>query len=55
MDILFPFIGEIIGVQREEDLNKLSNRMEEMEICKEELWWYLETRKFGHVFILDLD
>lgn len=48
MDILFPLIGEIIGgSQREENLNKLSNRMEEMEICKEELWWYLETRKFG--------
>ena len=48
MDILFPLIGEIIGgSQREEDLNILSNRMEEMEICKEELWWYLETRKFG--------
>ncbi|MAO72094.1 MAG: asparagine--tRNA ligase [Flavobacteriales bacterium] len=48
MDILFPLIGEIVGgSQREEDLNKLSNRMEEMEICKEELWWYLETRKFG--------
>ena len=48
MDILFPQIGEIIGgSQREEDLNKLSNRMEEMEVCKEELWWYLETRKFG--------
>ena len=48
MDILFPLIGEIVGgSQREEDLNKLSKRMEEMEICKEELWWYLETRKFG--------
>ena len=48
MDILFPLIGEIVGgSQREDDLNKLSNRMEEMEICKEELWWYLETRKFG--------
>ena len=48
MDILFPLIGEIVGgSQREEDLNILSNRMEEMEICKEELWWYLETRKFG--------
>ena len=48
MDILFPLIGEIIGgSQREEDLEKLSKRMEEMEIEKAELWWYLETRKFG--------
>ena len=48
MDILFPQIGEIVGgSQREEDLEKLEKRMEEMEVDKEELWWYLETRKFG--------
>ena len=48
MDILFPLIGEIIGgSQREDDLDKLEKRMEEMEIDREELWWYLETRKFG--------
>ena len=48
MDILFPTIGEIIGgSQREERLDKLEARMKEMDICKEELWWYLETRKFG--------
>jgi len=48
MDILFPQIGEIIGgSQREEDFEKLEKRMEEMEVDKEELWWYLETRKFG--------
>ena len=48
MDILFPLIGEIIGgSQREEDLEKLTKRMEEMEIEKAELWWYLDTRKFG--------
>jgi len=48
MDILFPNIGEIIGgSQREERLEKLKLRMEEMNICKKELWWYLETRKFG--------
>jgi len=48
MDILFPTIGEIIGgSQREERLEKLESRMEEMDICKNELWWYLETRKFG--------
>jgi len=48
MDILFPTIGEIIGgSQREERLEKLKYRMEEMDVCKKELWWYLETRKFG--------
>ena len=48
MDILFPLIGEIVGgSQREENLEKLERRMEEMDIDKEELWWYLETRKFG--------
>ena len=48
MDILFPQIGEIIGgSQREENLDKLVARMEEMEVDKDELWWYLETRKFG--------
>ena len=48
MDILFPLIGEIVGgSQREENLEKLSERMEEMGVEKEELWWYLETRKFG--------
>ena len=48
MDILFPTIGEIIGgSQREERLDKLESRMEEMNISKEELWWYLETRKYG--------
>ena len=48
MDILFPTIGEIVGgSQREERLDKLEARMKEMDICKNELWWYLETRKFG--------
>ena len=48
MDILFPMIGEMIGgSQREEDYEKLVSRMEEMDIDKKELWWYLETRKFG--------
>ena len=48
MDILFPLIGEIIGgSQREDDLGKLEKRMEEMEIDREELWWYTETRRFG--------
>ena len=48
MDILFPTIGEIVGgSQREENLERLTKRMVEMKIEKEELWWYLETRKFG--------
>jgi len=50
MDVLFPQIGEIIGgSQREEELDKLQNRMKEMDIPEDELWWYLETRKFGTV------
>ena len=48
MDILFPLIGEMVGgSQREEDYVKLNKRMEEMNVDKNELWWYLETRKFG--------
>jgi len=50
MDVLFPLIGEIIGgSQREEELDKLQNRMRKMNIPEDELWWYLETRKFGTV------
>lgn len=48
MDILFPGIGEIVGgSQREERLDKLKQRMEEMNIPQEELFWYLDLRKFG--------
>jgi asparaginyl-tRNA synthetase len=48
MDILFPWIGEIIGgSQREEDYDKLKRRIEEMNMSEHELWWYLETRKYG--------
>ena len=48
MDILFPGIGEIVGgSQREERLDKLQAKMEEFNIPEEELWWYLDTRKFG--------
>ncbi|WP_226388896.1 asparagine--tRNA ligase [Penaeicola halotolerans] len=48
MDILFPGIGEIVGgSQREERLDKLTARMKEMHVEEENLWWYLETRKFG--------
>jgi asparaginyl-tRNA synthetase len=50
MDILAPGIGEIVGgSQREERLEKLQQRMSEMHIPADELWWYLDTRKFGTV------
>ena len=50
MDVLFPQIGEIIGgSQREEDYDKLVKRMEEMDIPTDEMWWYLDTRRFGSV------
>ena len=48
MDILFPGIGEIIGgSQREERLEYLERRMNEMHIPTDELYWYLDTRRFG--------
>ena len=48
MDVLFPGIGEIVGgSQREERIEILKSRMEEMDVDQEELWWYLETRQFG--------
>jgi asparaginyl-tRNA synthetase len=48
MDVLFPKIGEIIGgSQREENLDALTKRINELGIPHEELWWYLDTRKFG--------
>ena len=48
MDILFPGIGEIVGgSQREERLDKLTRRMEEMHIPTEEMYWYLDTRRYG--------
>jgi len=50
MDILAPGIGEIVGgSQREERLDRLEARMKEMKIPAEELWWYLDTRRFGTV------
>ncbi|MBX9782767.1 MAG: asparagine--tRNA ligase [Chitinophagaceae bacterium] len=50
MDILAPGIGEIVGgSQREERLDKLEQRMKEMHVPAEELWWYLDTRRFGTV------
>jgi len=48
MDVLFPKIGEIIGgSQREENYEKLIGRIREMGIPEKDVWWYLETRKFG--------
>jgi asparaginyl-tRNA synthetase len=48
MDVLFPKIGEIIGgSQREEVYSKLVNRINELGIPEKDVWWYLETRKFG--------
>lgn len=48
MDVLFPKIGEIIGgSQREENYDKLKARIEELNIPMKDLWWYLDTRRFG--------
>lgn len=50
MDILAPGIGEIVGgSQREERMDKLVERMEQMHVPVDELWWYLDTRRFGTV------
>ena len=50
LDVLFPRIGEIIGgSQREEVYDKLKSRINEMGIPEKDMWWYLETRKFGTV------
>ena len=48
MDVLAPGIGEIVGgSEREADLEKLKTRMEEMNVPQDELWWYLDLRKYG--------
>ena len=48
MDVLFPGIGEIVGgSQREERLEVLQRKMSELNIPEEELWWYLDLRRFG--------
>ncbi|MDP4278260.1 MAG: asparagine--tRNA ligase, partial [Bacteroidota bacterium] len=48
MDVLFPKIGEIIGgSQREESYEKLKQRADEMGVPTKDIWWYLDTRKFG--------
>lgn len=48
MDVLFPKIGEIIGgSEREENYDKLLARIQELNIPMKDMWWYLDTRKFG--------
>ncbi len=48
MDVLFPQIGEIIGgSEREESYEKLMARIEELDIPMKDMWWYLDTRRFG--------
>ena len=48
MDVLFPKIGEIIGgSQREENLDKLRRRIEEVGVPEKDIWWYLDTRRWG--------
>jgi asparaginyl-tRNA synthetase len=50
MDILVPGIGELVGgSQREERMDRLEARMTEMHIPVQEMWWYLDTRRFGSV------
>ncbi len=50
MDVLFPKIGEIIGgSEREADYNKLMTRINELDIPMKDMWWYLDTRRFGTV------
>ena len=50
MDVLFPGVGEIVGgSQREERLDILQAKCKDFDISEEEIWWYLETRKFGTV------
>ena len=50
MDLLVPGIGELIGgSQREERLEFLEKRMDEMGVPKDNMWWYLELRKYGGV------
>ena len=48
MDVLFPQIGEIIGgSEREENYDKLIGRIKELNIPMKDMWWYLDTRKWG--------
>ncbi len=48
MDVLFPGIGEIVGgSQREERLEVLKEKMKALHIPEDDMWWYLDTRRFG--------
>lgn len=50
MDLLVPGIGELIGgSQREHDYDKLKNRIKELNMHEDSLWWYLDLRKYGSV------
>ena len=50
MDVLVPSVGEIIGgSQREDKLELLTKRMDELTLPKEDYWWYLDLRKYGSV------
>ena len=50
LDVLFPRIGEIIGgSQREENFDQLLKRIKELDVPEGDLWWYLDTRRFGTV------
>ena len=47
-DLLVPGIGEIIGgSQREDDFDKLKNRLKELNLREEDYWWYLDLRRYG--------
>ena len=49
-DLLVPGIGELIGgSQREEDIEKLTTRMKELNLKEEDYWWYLDLRRYGSV------
>jgi asparaginyl-tRNA synthetase len=50
LDVLFPRIGEVVGgSQREENLARLRARIQELRIPEKDVWWYLDTRRFGTV------
>ncbi len=50
MDVLVPGLGEIIGgSEREENLERLENRIKELGLEKDDYWWYLDLRRFGSV------
>ncbi|KAL4296904.1 hypothetical protein GQ457_12G001280 [Hibiscus cannabinus] len=50
MDMLVPRVGELIGgSQREERLDYLENRLDELKLNKESYWWYLDLRRYGSV------